>query len=89
MFEVTVCHPVMPPMGTVWEGVCVCQEAHSPVPPKSTTAHLDLTQTALFANKNTPSPELDLHFFFFSACYRFPLCFLLPFPLSSPPHLIL
>lgn len=70
MFEVTPCHPLMPPMGTVWESVCehVCvsevTEAHSSVPPKSTTAHLDLTQTALFANKNTLSPELDLHFFF-------------------------
>lgn len=76
----------MPPVGTVWEGVrvCVCvsglTEAHSPMPPNSTTAHLDLTQTGLFANKNTPSPELDLHFFL-SACYSVlltPLLFVLP-----------
>lgn len=42
-----------------WVGKCVwaseVTEAHSSVSPKSTTAHLDLTQTALFANKNTLS----------------------------------
>lgn len=69
--------------------VCVCvsglTEAHSPMPPNSTTEHLDLTQTGLFANKNTPSPELDLHFFFLLVI----VCFLLPFSLSSQPHLIL
>lgn len=65
-------------------------EAHSPVPPKSTTAHLDLTQTALFANKNTPSPELDLQFlFFFLLVIGFLLLFTpLPFVLPATFNLV-
>lgn len=74
--------------------VCVClyvsgvTEAHSPVPPKSTKAHLDLTQTALFANKNTPSPKLDLPFFFLLVIVFLLLFTPLPFVLPATFNLV-